>query len=254
MLLDAGMGETLASLQRLQTVEQKRAVIRRNLEAKMRQVEAKRKNQRKIEERLKENRQSARELQMKIDSLSLDVAVREDAVSKHRDALNKAKTNKEYAAILSAMNTEKADTSKQETEVLKLMDQIRLIQEAGALIESELAKAASEVSTAEQAAAAYERDCQGELNRLQADRDQWGGKIAASAMAVFQRIAERHEGEALAAVTKPFPKKEEFACSGCNMKVALDVVNALRTRDELLTCKVCGRILYLEGNTTEARA
>jgi predicted nucleic acid-binding Zn-ribbon protein len=43
------------------------------------------------------------------------------------------------------------------------------------------------------------------------------------------------------------PKRDEYLCSGCNMKVTLEVINALQTRDELQTCKVCGRILYWEA-------
>ncbi len=37
-----------------------------------------------------------------------------------------------------------------------------------------------------------------------------------------------------------------LSCGGCNMKVALEIINALQSRDEIQTCSACGRLLYLE--------
>ncbi len=240
------MGETLDALQRLQAVELKTTAIRRAIESKVRLVEIKRRNLRRAEEKLRENQLAARERQMKLDALNLDIAVREESVQKHREALNRAKTNKEYSAILAAMNTEKADNARQEGDALKWMEDVQTLTNTHAEIEAERNKLAEEVAAADSAAAAYEQECRGELDQLQATRNEFAAKIAAGALSVFERVAERHEGEALAAVVKPFPKREEYSCSGCNLKVPIEVVNALRTRDELQLCKTCGRILFLE--------
>ena len=42
------------------------------------------------------------------------------------------------------------------------------------------------------------------------------------------------------------PKRDEFICGGCNMAVTLETVNSLRTRDEVVQCNICGRILFFE--------
>jgi predicted nucleic acid-binding Zn-ribbon protein len=39
---------------------------------------------------------------------------------------------------------------------------------------------------------------------------------------------------------------EEYNCAGCNMKVTLEIVSALSSRDDIQLCGSCGRILYLE--------
>jgi len=241
------MGVILEELRRLQAVELQLAAINRNQESKAHQVEIRRRQIRLIEDKLQENHRKALECQMRLDALTLDVAVREEAVGKHRQALNKAKTNKEYAAILAAMNTEKADNSKLESAVLQLMEELSAIKAEGAVFVAERAKLLKHVAAAEEALKAFNAQSQQERDDLTIDRETFAGKVTSAAIDIFNRVAQRHEGEAMAPVTKLRPKRDEWACGGCNMKVALEVVNALQTRDDILLCNVCGRILYLDA-------
>jgi predicted nucleic acid-binding Zn-ribbon protein len=199
-----------------------------------------------VDDRLLQDHGKAREVQMKIDALSLDVATQEESIDRHRQALNKAKTNKEYAAILTAMNTEKADSSKTETAVLQHMDELSKIKGEASTIEVEKAKVLESLAAAETSLKAFDEQSTAELTRLHGERDAIAAKIHLQAVETFNRVAQHHDGEALAAVTKLRPKRDEWSCGGCNMKVTLEVVNSLQTRDEIQTCKVCGRILYLE--------
>ena len=241
------MGVTLEELRRLQAVEMQLAAIQRNRESKAHQVEIRRRQVRLIDEKLQENHRKARECQMRLDALSLDVTAREDSVSRHRLALNKAKTNKEYAAILAAMNTEKADATRQEGDTLKLMDEMGALRAAGDQLETQRQKAIADVATAEAALARQDDQSSGDMVRLQASRDGLAAQVVPGALAIFTRIAERHDGEALVPVIKPYPKREDFACSGCNMKLTLDIINSLRTRDDIQICQVCGRIQHFDS-------
>ena len=244
---EPSMGVILEELRRLQAVELQLAAINRNQESKAHQVEIRRRQIRLIEDKLQENHRKALECQMRLDALTLDVAVREEAVGKHRQALNKAKTNKEYAAILAAMNTEKADNSKLESAVLQLMEELSAIKAEGAVFVAERAKLLKHVAAAEEALKAFNAQSQQERDDLTIDRETFAGKVTSAAIDIFNRVAQRHEGEAMAPVTKLRPKRDEWACGGCNMKVALEVINALQTRDDILLCNVCGRILYLDA-------
>jgi len=245
------MGETLEALHRLQVIELKLAVIRRTVESKTRRVDVHLRNVKRAEDRLQEHHRLLRDLQRKLDLLTLDVTAREDVVSKHRDALNKAKTNKEYAAILTTMNTEKADNSKLELEIIKLMDEVQAGKDGGAKIEAERDKLLADQRAAESALRDYERESQAERERLQASRAKCARDVVPGALAVFTRVAEHHDGEALAPIIKLYPKREEYACSGCNMKVTLEILNSLQTRDDIQVCHVCGRILCLESPPAE---
>ncbi len=247
------MGAILEELRRLQGFELQLANIRQTREAKVRQVEIHRRQVRQVDEKLQANHQKAREAQVRIDALSLEVAVKEESVNRHRQGLNKAKTNKEYAAVLTALNTEKADNTKVEDDVLKLMEELSTIKAEGATIEAEMAKVSQHAATAEAAVQAFDEQSEAHRSGLQAERDRVAAGINVQTVDIFNRIAQHHDGEAMAPVTMPRPKREEYSCGGCNIQVTLDVVNSLKTRDEVLTCKVCGRILYMDLPAAEPR-
>ena len=85
------------------------------------------------------------------------------------------------------------------------------------------------------------------IDALSAQREAASEDVSPTARTTFMRVAERHDGEALASVVKLHPKRDEYSCSGCNLMVTLEVVNLLATRDDLQICKACGRILYVAG-------
>ncbi len=49
----------------------------------------------------------------------------------------------------------------------------------------------------------------------------------------------------MSALAKPDRRREEYACSACNMDLVTDVYNKLHTRDELVFCPSCRRMLYI---------
>lgn len=240
------MGETLDALHRLQVVELQLAGLRREREAKSRRVEVQARQVKVIDEKIQRCQQELREQQMRIDSLSLDVATREESVARHREGLNRAKTNKEYSAILAAMNTEKADNSKIESKILEIMDEQQKTRERIAQYQAERDGVVALLETVQKTLANYDADCAPKRAALMAQREECAQAIAPTTLASFSRVAEHNDGEAMAAVAKAHPKRQEFLCSGCNMKLTLEVVNSLQTRDDLQLCPCCGRILYLE--------
>jgi predicted nucleic acid-binding Zn-ribbon protein len=65
-------------------------------------------------------------------------------------------------------------------------------------------------------------------------------------LAVFDRMAEKYEGEAMAPVEKAGRKPPyRYTCGGCYMVINAEHANALQTRDELRQCDSCQRILYM---------
>ena len=245
------MGNMLEALYRLQDVELKLAEWRRAREIKTRRVDLHSRHVKKAEERVEQCQISVRERQVRLDALQLDVAAREEVINTHRQALNKAKTNKEYAAILTAMNTEKADSAKLETEILLLMEALQGLQSQAETIEAEKAKTLQDAARAEKLLSAYDAETKEDRDRLEADRERCSEGLPPTTLATFNRVAVHHDGEAMAPVTKTHPKRDEWACSGCNMNIALEVVNTLKIRDDLQVCKVCGRILCLEPPSAE---
>jgi len=241
------MGTVLDELRSLQTVELQLVTIRQNREGKLRRVEFLKRQMRQIEERIAAHHTAIREKQMKLDALQLDVSAREESISKHRQALNKAKTNKEYSAILTAMNTEQADNVKIESSMLQVMEELQKFKDEGAAIDHEKKKVVDDLAVAEKALAALDAEAKPRFDALTSERDTLAARVRPDVLVRFERAALRHDGEAMAAVTRPRPKHEEYMCSGCNMTLPLDLYNMLRIKDDVVLCKTCGRILFAEA-------
>ncbi len=245
------MGELLESLHKLQELELKLAAIRRDRESRIRFLNACRRKVQKIEERLDAHNRQLRDRQIQLDTLSLDVTAREDSIAKHREALTKAKTNREYAAVLTAMNTEKADVMKIETDVLQRMEDIQKFKDEHAALEAEREKLQADVARAEQAVEAFDEQSETERTALEAEREAHADHVEPTAMAAFRRVALKLDGEAMATITRVHPKKDDYVCGGCNMNVSLEVVSSLQSRDDIQLCQVCGRILYLPNRSPQ---
>jgi predicted nucleic acid-binding Zn-ribbon protein len=152
------------------------------------------------------------------------------------------------------MNTEKADSGKVETVVLQLMEEMNKIKADGVALDAEREKVLTEVAAAEQVLQAFDVQSKPELDRFMAQRAQISAGIEPQALSTFDRTAQRHDGEAMAPVVKLRVKGDEWACGGCNLKITLEMVNALATRDEVRLCGACGRILYSDLAPSKAKA
>ncbi len=239
------MGATLDALHALQEIEHKLATIRGKADAKRRQIRIHARAIAKKEALIEEKRQSIQQSQMEVDRIDLDVQTKEAELSKHREALNAAKTNKEYAAILTAINTEKADNTKQESRQLELMATVDSLRAECEEIVVERERVAGREAETERALQAYLDGSAAEVGRLEGMRDDTAKGVPPSVLSVFQRIAERHDAEAMAEVLVLNVKRGEYACGGCNMAMTLQQVIGCKERDDLVLCDSCGRILYV---------
>ena len=237
----------LEALHRLQEVERQLAEFRRDHDSRVRRIEQHMRRAKQAEEKLHQNELTVRESQVRLDALQLDVTAREESINKHRLLLNKAKTNKEYAAILTTMNTQKADNAKFETQILQFMEKVQSFTDDAANLQAERTRLLEEAKRAEQAMRDHDAESQAQKDDLQSQRDACAAQLEPTTLDTFNRVAAHHDGEAMVPVLKLRPKRDEYVCSGCNLKVTLEVVNTLQSRDDLQLCKVCGRILYLEA-------
>ncbi len=238
------MGVTLDALHALQDVERRLETLRSKIESKKRRVGAQKRSVSKQEVLISGKQTVIQSSQMEFDSIDLDVKVRDEHMVKHREALNKAKTNKEYAAILASINTEKADNAKLESRQLELMTTLEAYREELTGLVAERDRLVDKVAAAEKELAGVEAECADDLRKLTKERDGAAKGIDPSVLATFERVAERHDGEAMAEIVAANIKRNEYCCGWCNMSLTLEQVITAETRDEIQNCSSCGIILY----------
>ena len=240
------MGHMLAAMLNLQSMERRLAQVKRRLKSRENAVVI---QQRKIDQRRDECRilqESIVAHKMRADGLAVDLKAKEDRVSKLRTSLNTARTNKEYAAILTQMNTLKADNSRVEDDALQVMQQVEQIQGDAEKVQAEAEVEEHRLVEIRQSSQAEVERLNGMLADLLAKRDQAAGAVEPEALAAFNRVAERYDGEAMAEIEIQGRKPPySYVCGGCYMALNAEHANALRVRDEIRTCDTCGRILHI---------
>jgi len=115
------MGPILHGLMKLQSVENRLRAAKAKLSRSRRSVIIQENQVRSLQNALEAKREELQLTKVQSGRLELELKARDEEVSKLRAALNTAKSNKEYAAVLTQLNTTRADNSKLETQILELM-------------------------------------------------------------------------------------------------------------------------------------
>lgn len=246
------MGATVDALHRLQEIELQIAEVRQRIDRKHRAVKKHEKGISNLDATIRSEEASLLADQMEADRVELEMKTQEAAVGRLRQALNLARTNKEYSAILTQLNTNKADISKLEERVLAVLNQIDLKKKHVAAVREEHSGGLAKLDELKAATREIEESSRHRLARFSEERERAAAAVPPTALQIFNRIAGKQDGEAMALVLRTHPKREEYACDGCNMSITLEQVNAILSRDEAVLCNTCGRILYLESSVASS--
>ncbi len=248
------MGPLLHSLVNLQTIEVQLRAVEQRLRKNQQSV---RKQEHRIEQlqaSLLAKREEIKMTRLQSSKLELDLKSRDEEIGKLRVALNAAKTNKDYSAILTRINVDKADNAKLEDQILRLMTHVDGDQNTCREMESQIQTETQKLEEIRKQVDQRNQEIEAELNHLRSDYQKACGAVPAKELTIFKRLAERFDGEVLAEVNQPDTRRPDRQCGGCFMTIPLEVANALMSRDELIMCPSCGRILVLDKNPMQQPA
>lgn len=239
------MGPTNLALVKLFQADQKLRAAQERLDAATKNVRVQERKVNDLAEKLKLAQTTLRESQSKSGQLELDLKTRDAHIEKLRTQQQNAKNNKEYQAFLVEINTEKVDKGKVEEELIRQMEAVEKGQteqkDLTALHESESTK----LQTMRTEINDRIKQLQAEIDALKPSVDEAAAAVPPKARDAYQKLADRLDGEAMAAIAKPNRRAEEYVCTACNMDLVTDVYNKLHVRDDLVYCPSCRRILYI---------
>lgn len=171
----------------------------------------------------------------------------EGRITHLRDQMNSVKNNKEYSALLVEVNTIKNDKGKLEEEALTHLTQADTLSASLAAAEEKVAAQQKLVEIAQQEVKARRDEVGTQLDEATRDRDEAAGKVPPDALALFNKQASIHEGEAMAPIVEESRKHLEYSCGGCYIGLPIERVSTtLSQLDSLVTCPSCGRILFAD--------
>ena len=239
------MGPVLNGLIKLQSIENCLRAVKAKLARCRRNVVIQENQVRSSQNTLKAKREEIQLTKIQSDRLELELKSRDEQISKLRASLNAAKTNKEYAALLTQLNTTKADNSKIETQILDFMKDIETDEAEIATIKDQIEEQKQRLEQTRKDSETMAVKFEAEIKDIQAQWDQASDKIPAEPLETFKRVAETYDGEALSTIETHEGKTAVYTCGGCFMGIIAESVNMLMTKDEIIRCPNCTRILIL---------
>lgn len=177
-------------------------------------------------------------------------------IEKLREQMNSASTNKEYKALLTEVNTLKADRGKLETSALEQLTRMDELKKQLAELENQRTDRERMRKVAAEDREKKAEEIKDRLNELQGQRDTYAAEVPADLMAVYTALLRQKGDEAMAPVEELDRRRHEYTCGACQMAVPVETVSTLISGTAagapVTRCVSCGSILYLSKETAES--
>ena len=220
------------------------------LQASLRSAEAYLKQQdsllSKIDEQLNSIKSELRQLEASIHNVENEVKQLDERIATLRDRMNNARTSKEHSALLTEINTLKADKALFEESMLEKMTKADELRTQTEELESQRGE-----RDKVRGVAVGDRDKRAEeikdrLEELKKEREKVAAEVPAPAMSAYEDRLVFGIDEVMAPVNEQSRRNMEYTCGNCYTMLPIEQVNVLLKRADLAQCPSCQTLLYME--------
>src|SRR3954447_11493347 len=248
------MGPTNVALVKLFEADRKLRDAQEKLDTASHNVRIQERRAQDLAEKLRLAQQSQKEQQAKAAQLDLELKARDQQIEKLRTQKQAAKNNKEYQALLIEINTRKLDKTKVEEQAMAAMEAVEKHKAEVAVLSTQVQAEREKLETMKAQSGDALAKLQADVDATRPERVAAEADVPAQARDIFNRLADRYEGEAMAGIDRPDRRKEEYLCTACNMDLVRDIYNKLKNRNEVVFCPNCQRILFIPEHFTAEHA
>lgn len=176
----------------------------------------------------------------------------EDRIAIVRDRMNNAATSREHSALLTEMNTLKADkglVEERAIETLQKLDELRdqLAEVTADRTEREKVREVARSDRDQRAA-----DIKDRVAELEGEREKRKDDVPAPALAEYEAARELLGDDVMAPVEEQDRRNKEYACGSCFTHLPVELVSILMKQGDLTRCPSCSVILYMEKELRES--
>lgn len=168
-----------------------------------------------------------------------------------REQMNNAKTNKEYKAFLTELNTYKVDRDKLETTALEHMGKVDELRKKIEELDAQVTERTKLRGVADEERGKRSAEIRDRVAELQSQRVDLAGQLPTETLKNYERLRRDRGDEAMAPLEEHDRKRLEYTCGSCMMALPVEIVSALLATGKITNCVSCGCILYLEQETAE---
>jgi uncharacterized protein len=193
------------------------------------------------------------EAKSKAHAYETEIKAIDEKMDKLKGQMDSAQTNKEYKALLTELNTHKADKSSAESDGLGLLTKVDELTAQIAELDKQGEEREKVKKVAESDRQKKAEEISGRLKELQDERAAAASSIGQREMAIYVELVRTNDDEAMAPVEELDRRNHEYTCGACRMTVPVEKAAALMKPgfNELVRCASCRCILYIEKATAE---
>ncbi len=238
------MKDDLELLLKLQVIDYDRGELERSKEYIPDMMENLKREIVEIEETFSSNEKELSEATILQKSLELEVSALQDELKRLKSMMMAIKTNKEYDALVSQIDSVRESINEKETTLLEIIERIEIL-ESGI---DDLRKKSTETK----------KQNDDQLSILQEKMDSVGSKVQMKdderqniivrvprrMMSIYERIRKNRGGSVVIMVKKR-------ACGACFKALPPHRIQELKRGDQMITCDNCGRLLFWQDGQSE---
>ncbi len=159
-------------------------------------------------------------------------------------------TNKEYAAMQKEIGAAKADKSALEDKILEVMGAVDEIEQRITAEKKEAQELEKKSASLIAEVGAGKRALNERIATLEKERQPAADKVDSSVLELYERVGKRHSDARIVSYVKietaPNGQIEGASCGECGISITTQELNRCMQDKEIMVCRSCSRILYLE--------
>jgi len=170
----------------------------------------------------------------------------ESRIAGLRERMNNSQTSKEHSALLTEINTLKADKGLIEERALESMTKLDTVKQQLAEIETEHAERAKVRGVAQTERDRRAAEIKDRLDELNREREVAVNNVTAPVLNEYTRMINQGLDEVMAPIEEQSRRGMEYTCGSCYTHLPIEQVSILLKRGDLTKCPACKVILYME--------
>jgi uncharacterized protein len=237
-LTGQNLKDQIRKLVELQAMDEEIFRFRRELREKPAELEALKVEFESKKVKLKSLEDKLKAVQVAQKELELDLKTKEEGIAKADGSLSLLKTNKEYQARLLEIENLKADKSIVEEKILLGYDELEAARKALDAEKATVAQYEQEFNAKKKQVDEDVAVINDQLKVKESQRSRIAPDVRPDYLSRYERILNNKDGVGIVKVS-------DRSCGGCFMHLTEQVLNELKKYEQLISCDMCARILYL---------
>lgn len=227
--------ETLVEMQKRDDEITRLQVLIKKLPEQLQQLKSNVKDAQQTMLNLKEELEKNRKEQ---DQRELSIKSNKDQSAKYQNQLLTVQTNKEYKALNKEVSHLEETNSQLEDEIMELMEAAEELREQQRTAKGDLAAAEKELERNEKRLENEIKEVEHDMDKYRAERKELAKVLPISIVKKYAALIKNRDRRAVV-----FNIGD--SCGGCGFKIRPQVMVELHSRDKIIYCESCSRIIVL---------